>query len=170
MRQRLPETANFIELAEKHWEIEGGWPIAELGRLSNLDVLSGSTGQLTARLKFDTRAGVYCLQGSFEAALSLICERCLQNMDYTVSGQFLFGLIKTEDEAINIPSDMEPYQLKAEEQSIIDLLEDELLLLLPIAPTHEQDCSEILQQLDKRRQDEKMASSPFSVLKNLKLE
>jgi uncharacterized protein len=95
------------------------------------------------------------------------CQRCNQPIRQPVAGSFLFALMHSEAEIGEIPEDMEPYLLVGEEQSIIDILEDELLLSLPLVSAHNEDCSEYLREQDKRLQTEKMASSPFAALKKL---
>ncbi len=172
MLQRLPEKVNFVKQVEYQACIEGSWPIAKLERLKEL-LSEGSgerSGDLTAKLEFGRHAGFLSLSGKLEANLSLVCQRCMQDMDYQISTKFLLGIVHNDEEADELPEDMEPCLLAEEEQSIIELLEDELLLSLPIAPTHEQDCSSYLVQQDERRQAEKMASSPFAALKDLKLD
>ena len=84
-----------------------------------------------------------------------------------VSGSFLFGLISREADMDALPDDMEPFLVTDAEQSLLDIVEDELLLLLPQVSAHAEACSEYLLQQDKRRQADKVASSPFAVLKNL---
>ena len=75
-----------------------------------------------------------------------------------------------EEEMQELPADLEPYLIEGDEQSIIDLLEDELLLSLPIAAVHQEECSEFLKKHDEQKQAEKEASSPFAVLKGMKVD
>ena len=168
MLQQMPDMVNFIRQAEYQACIEGSWPIAKMERLT--DLLSAKTGELTARLAFGRHAGFYSVEGELETTLSVVCQRCLQNMEYQVSRHFLLGLVKTDDDADELPEDMEPFLVTEEDQSIIDMLEDELLLSLPIAPAHDQDCSSFLLEQNQRQQEEKEASCPFAVLKGLKLD
>lgn len=166
MLQQLPESVDFIQQAERQGCFEGSWPIAELGRIR--EVVDDTTGDLLAKLEFGRCSGFYCLQGHVEASLGLLCQRCLKPMVYKVSGRFKLGLVSSEEQMDELPDDMEPYLVEGEAQSIIELLEDELLLSLPIAATHKEECSAFLSEQDKQRQADKEASSPFAVLKNLK--
>lgn len=168
MSEQLPETADFMKQAERNVCLEGDFPLAGLGRLSS--ILCDTAGELHARLIFGSRAGFHSLQGTVEANLRLICQRCMEPMCHRVSGHFKFGLVLDEEEINDLPADLEPYLIKGEEQSIIELIEDELLLSLPIAATHQQECSELLRKHNEQKQMEKEASSPFAALKGMKLD
>lgn len=168
MPEQLPETADFLKQAERNVSLEGSLPLASLERLS--EIVSDTAGELHARLSFGDKAGFHCLTGSVEANLKLICQRCLEPMDFRASGSFKFGLVLDEEEINDLPAALEPYLVEGDEQSIIDLLEDELLLALPIAVTHQEECSEFLKKHDEQKRAEKEASSPFAVLKGMKID
>lgn len=165
MQHELLETANFIRQVERNSSFEGVWPVAKFERLKA--ILNSDQGEAQISLRFGDRAGTAYLRGKVDAELDVLCQRCMQPMSITVSGGFLFGLISDEAEMDTLPGDMEPYLVTDAEQSLLDIVEDELLLLLPQVTAHAEACSEYLLQQDKRRQADKVASSPFAVLKNL---
>lgn len=166
MSQQLPETADFLKQVERNVSLEGVFPLARLERLSA--VSCDTAGVLHANLRFGSTAGFHCLEGTVEANFKLICQRCMQPMEHKVSARFKFGLVLDEAAMQELPADFEPYLITGDEQSIIDLLEDELLLSLPIAAIHQEECSEFLQKHNEQKQAEKEASSPFAVLKGMK--
>jgi uncharacterized protein len=130
MPKQLPETTNFLKQAERNVTLEGPMPLVKLERLSGS--LHDNSGELFATLRFTSGTGYLGLNGTVEASLDLICQRCLQPMKHEVSGQFKFGLMTDEKYEDKVPSDAEPYLLEGDEQSVIDILEDELLLSIPI--------------------------------------
>ena len=166
MQRELPETANFIRYAERDRGFEGDWPVARFERLK--PVLNTDQGTVHAILKFGERSGIAYFKAEISADLDMICQRCAQPMIQHVKGGFLFGFVRSEDEMDMLPEDMEPLLVVDEEQSIFDLIEDELLLSLPQVNAHSEECSDYLLQQKERQQADKMASSPFAVLKNLK--
>ena len=168
MSEQLPEIADFLKQAERNVSLEGDYSLARLERLSA--TLCDTAGELHVRLNFSSTAGFRCLQGTVEADLRLICQRCMSPMEHKVSGHFKFGLVIDEEELQELPADLEPYLVVGDEQSIIELLEDELLLSLPIAPMHQEECSEFLKKHNEQKQAEKEASSPFAVLKGMKVD
>ncbi len=164
MLQQLPETADFIQQAKRNSCFEGSWPIARLDRVR--DVLNRDSGELSARVEFGSNAGGDYLKGTVKAEMEILCVRCLQPMIHNVSCSFLFGLVTSKAAMEALPEDMEPCLVTGEEQSIIAILEDELLLSLPIVSVHQEVCSEYLAEHEKQKQADKEASSPFAVLKN----
>jgi uncharacterized protein len=165
MQRELPESANFIRCAERDRSFEGDWPVARFERL--IPVLNTDQGKVHAILKFGERSGIGYLKAELSTDLDMLCQRCAQPMIQHVEGSFLFGFIRKEGQMDSLPDDMEPLMVVDEEQSILELIEDELLLSLPQVNAHAEECSDYLRQQNERREADKMASSPFAVLKNL---
>ena len=168
MPKQLPETTNFLKQAERNVTLEGTMPLVKLERLSEL--LCNNSGELFAKLHFTSGSGYLGLHGRVEASLDLDCQRCMQPMKHDVSGQFNFGLMTSEGYEDKLPPDADPYLLEGDEQSLVEILEDELLLSIPIAATHQNECSEFLQQQNEERRVEKEKANPFAVLKDLKID
>jgi uncharacterized protein len=166
MSSRLPETLDFLKQAERRVSLEGLWPLAELNRFC--DTLNDTSGELAANLFFGSSAGFYCLQGTVRASVEVICQRCAEPMQQELLGHFKLGLVTSDEKIGLLPPDMEPYLVEGEEQSIIDVLEDELLLLLPMVMTHQSECSEFLQKQNEQRRTDEVNDSPFAALKDLK--
>jgi uncharacterized protein len=166
----LPETANFLRQVEYKRVLEGVYPLAKLSRLS--EQMLNATGNVAAKLEFGNSVGFACLKGSVSARVLLECQRCLQPVKFELSGQFKLALISNEDEQDLLPEEFEPYLLEGDEQSIIDLVEDELLLCLPMVSVHEEACSDYMltknEQVKQVIEKEKEAAHPFAALKSLK--
>lgn len=168
MQTQLPAMANFMRLVELNRTIEGDYPLAEFDRMS--DLLLSNEGYVTAKLEFGHSVGFACLKAKVSANLLVRCQRCLEPMETVVSGSFKFALVDSEDDFELIPEEFEPYLLKGEEQSIIDIIEDELLLSLPMVTVHEEVCSDFMKNQQKAITAAKEASHPFAALKALKEE
>ena len=166
----LPEAVNFVRQVELKRTIEGVYPISKLSRLS--EVLLCNEGFVTAKLEFGNCVGFACLKGKVSATLTAECQRCLKPVGNEVSGRFKFALVNSEDEFELLPEELEPYLLKGDEQSIIDLIEDELLLSLPMVTVHEKACSAYMANQNRTIKAaikaEKEALHPFAALKALK--
>ena len=165
MQKKLPENVDFLKQVERNILIEGAWPVAKLERLA--DALCNNQGEVTARLKFGTSAGTPCLDGAVWAELEMRCERCLDPVKQLIKSDFRFGLITSEDEADLLPKEFEPFLVSDSEQSLLVLVEDELLLSLPIVARHEEECCGILQK--HKIDDDVQADTykPFAALKDL---
>jgi uncharacterized protein len=166
--RQLPETLNFIKQAERNVSLEGCWPLAELNRLG--EELNDTSGELVANLHFSSSEGFYCLRGSVQASLGVICQRCTEPMQQELLGHFKFGLVTSEEEFELLPADMEPYLVEGEEQSVIDVLEDELILLLPMITTHQNECSEFIRKQNEQTLKDAVNGNPFAVLRDLKID
>ena len=75
------------------------------------------------------------------------------------------GIINDEDELEDLNEDLDPYQAEEGKISLLKLIEDEILLGLPLSPLHEEaDCpaTESFQEYTATKEN------PFAVLKTLK--
>ena len=169
MNQTLPVHLNFAQKAKIGFELKGKWPIKQLKRLN--EVLLSDQGELDVELKFDRAGPIPFIDGHITAELQLKCQRCMQAMPYAVDIRFKLGLVLNDEHIEKLPDEFEPYMLEDDNNHLPDLLEDELLLALPLVAMHEFDCSDYLQQQSTEHQNEvekvEEKENPFSVLKDL---
>ena len=166
MQTQLPETLNFLRQVERRYRFDGEVPLNRFPRLG--EMLIDQCGVVTVHLEFVDSVGFAGLKGSVEARLSQTCQRCLQPMQSTVASSFRFAFIQDEAEEEQLPEAFEPYLIEGEEQSLRELLEDELMLSLPMVSMHEQACSAFLREQEEAIRAEKAATHPFAALKALK--
>lgn len=165
MQKKLPDSVDFLKQVERNACFDGVWPVSDFSRLA--EVVCSKQGEVTARLKFATRAGTNCLDGHVQAEIELRCERCLDSVKQHIESDFRFGLITSEDEADSLPKEFEPLLAQNYELSLLQLVEDEVLLSLPIVARHDEECSEILK---KHKDDDRVQQDtykPFAALKDL---
>ena len=172
MQSTLPEYLDLIQKAKLGAEIKGQWPINKLDRLT--DQLAGDDGQLSAELTLGKQDKVYFMKGSVSVTFQVICQRCLQVMDLPLSAEINLALITDQRQEEKLPEDVEPLLVEEGKVCLPDILQDELLLAMPLVPMHNADCSEYLQQQAQRKVEEadqekpeKDKQNPFSVLKDL---
>jgi uncharacterized protein len=165
MQKKLPESVDFLKQVERNACFEGAWPVSRFERLA--EVICSNQGEVKARLRFGTRAGTPCLDGAVQAELELRCERCLDPVIKHIESDFRFGLITSEDEADLLPKEFEPLLAQNYELSLLELVEDEVLLSLPIVARHDEECSEILQQHEANDSVQQDTYRPFAALKDL---
>ena len=166
MQSQLPQTANFLRQVELNRKLEGVYPLSIFERLAEASL--SNEGDVTAKLEFGHSVGFPCLKGSVSATLLVECQRCLKPMETKVEGSFKFALVNSEEDFELLPEELEPYLLEGDEQSIVDLVEDELLLSLPMVLTHKEACSSFMTEQEKAIKAEKEAAHPFAALKALK--
>ncbi|MEO7072797.1 MAG: YceD family protein [Rhodanobacter sp.] len=104
-----------------------------------------------------------------EAALNLTCQRTLEPFVLPISVDTRLGLIRDEEQEASLPPDCEPLLVSADGQlSLADVIEDELLLALPLVPINPDSAlPDALAQVDAGVEAEHQ-DNPFAVLRGLK--
>ncbi len=114
--------------------------------------------------------GVLYLEGEVQGVLHLICQRCLGRMEFPVQRSFRLALVHSEAEADRLSDGYEPLLLEAERLIVRDVIEDELLLVLPDFPQH--GAGEACTLPEYRKQENTVAveekPNPFAALASLK--
>ena len=153
---------NPVQLAEKQERLTGTIPLSALQRIR--EVLHDDKGSIKFELHFGKdEQGVIFIQGKFSVSLKIKCQRCLQPMELPLQGQICLGIIN-RNVARNLSDRYEPLTLNDNEISLETLLEEEILLALPIAPVHERERCKGSRIVEEYRPEH---DSPFAVLKNL---
>ena len=125
--------------------LEGDWPGPSLERLADLQVPPQDVGQADVhwraqgerRLKAGSEAELW-LSLSVQAPVWLTCQRCLQPMalDLVLERRLRFVRGESQAEALDAESDDDVLALPRW-LDLRELVEDELLLGLPLVPRHE---------------------------------
>ncbi|MCW8955513.1 MAG: YceD family protein [Gammaproteobacteria bacterium] len=170
MQPILPEQLDFVQAARKASKINGYWPVSRLERLARL--VLDDQANIEAELEFDMQGRLRTVSGLVKASLSVTCQRCMQPMTLDLESHFKLALVSDESKAGLLPEEYEPLMLDEDNRvNIPAMLEDELLLAVPLVALHETDCSDYLQQQRERQasEDEQALKkdNPFSVLKDL---
>lgn len=118
--------------------LEGELAVADLERLH--DLLAEVSGSVSFRLQGSKgEHGKYFLQLEVGGLLLLACQRCLEAVPFELDVDSLLELLPegadmSQDELEDDTRDFLPV---AGELSVAELVEDEILLALPVAPRHE---------------------------------
>jgi uncharacterized protein len=160
----LPENIEPLGLADVGRSFRGEVAVSALQRLRPL--LSDSDGVLQVRLAFrlDERR-IRVLQGSIEGEIRLICQRCLQPLVFPLQLEFSLGILTAETEIDRLPEGYEPLLVSGNPLRTVEVIEDEVLLVIPAVPVHSDD-----QECDLGYQNQPVPGkdNPFSVLEKLK--
>lgn len=128
-----------FEFARSGARLSGSWQAKDFPRLR--DALYASQGTLRYELQgLPQEQGRPALRLRVEGVLQLACQRCLGPLEYALRSQALLLLFGHEAEIAATAVEVEgPERIVAEkEMSVLDLVEDEVLLAIPVAPRHEQ--------------------------------
>ncbi len=143
----------------------GATTVASLGRLTA--ELADGSGELSWSFEGGRHAiGVPQLTMRVQGQVKLVCQRCLTPYVHAIDSETVLVLAQDDDDADAIEERLDDDSIDvivgSAQQDLLQLVEDEALLALPLSPRHDAcpgDAPVVPQ--DK-------PASPFSVLKGLK--
>jgi uncharacterized protein len=157
--------------------LEGEWPMASLERLVDVahpDAKPSGSDQAHWHAEGEQRpvkgsAPQTWLHVGATARLSLVCQRCLGPVDTPLQAERSFLFVADEDTAARLDADTEDEDVLAMTRALDlrALVEDELLLALPLVPRHEV-CPEPLPMTLGDDTPEEAPANPFAALAALK--
>ncbi len=158
------------KLADRAAVLEGEWPVAQFSRLC--EQLVSDTGNVKARFEFGRdEQGLIVMQGQLEADVQMVCQRCLEAALLPVLSEFTYAVVKEGKNTDNLPKSYDVIELGEDPLDLLELVEDELILALPIVPAHEPDqCQHPAGYVAAPEPSVKQVSrsNPFDVLAQLK--
>ena len=120
--------------------LQGKVPVAELPHIMG-SILHGE-GWVTFVLAFDhDHEGRMTVQGALDVSLPVQCQRCCQSMELTLSLSPRLVVV-SEEEAEHLDGDSEPLVLSGEPLQLGQLIEEEILLQIPLIPRHADEACE----------------------------
>lgn len=168
MSVSLPESVDAWRMVAARRSFEGVIPVAALARLR--DLLADASGTVSYQLQFGRdELDTGFVEVRVSAPLTLLCQRSLEPFVQPVQVETRLGLIRAESEEPSLPPETEPL-LVAEDGRLVllDVIEDELLLALPLVPIN----PEAQLPVDLTEADPQHGSAaddnPFAVLRELK--
>jgi len=136
MPQPQPVIDGF-EFASAGASLRGALPIRDFPRLN--DMLARHEGEVAYEIEgLRDERGRPGLRLKVRARLELRCQRCLEGLPFEVQADEVLVLAGTQAEIDAEPADVHAADrvVAAEEMSVRELVEDELILALPYAPRH----------------------------------
>jgi uncharacterized protein len=167
MIDHLPDRLDLDATAEAGRTLRGRIRLASLERV--LPLVESSEGDFQVLLELGKdQDGTRYLSGSLQGMVTLQCQRCLEAMEYPLDISFRLALVHDQEEAGYLTDRYEPLLVTQEPASIAEVVADEVLLALPIAPLHgERDTCQGL-VAEYRTPDGAQRDNPFAVLAQLK--
>jgi uncharacterized protein len=149
-----------LDFAHRGEELRGEVPVAELPRLK--DMLADPQGKVSYVLRgLCDKDGKPQLELSLEGLCILRCQRCLEGLNYPVKLVSRLRLVSDSDESDVDDDEMDSIPVD-KHLDVLSLLEEEMLLSLPIAPKHATgECQIAAEGLAK-------SENPFALLAGLK--
>lgn len=137
---KMPVTIDPVKAAQKRSDYEGIVPLVNLTRLT--ESLLDKQGEVAVRVECGTdQQGLTVIQGGASCEVSVTCERCGEAMTVSLDCNFAYTPVKPDDDAALelIP---ERYDVIEKDEhgeiNLRQLVEDELILALPLFPMHDE--------------------------------
>ena len=174
-REFDPFRLDVVAFAKEAGALEGRWPLARFDRIAD-SAVPGAPLTDADEVRWSARGEQRQLRGGelqpwlhldADTQVSLECQRCLKpvNVPLQMSRQFLF--VHGEDAAAQLDADSEDDVLAITRAlDLRELIEDELLLAMPIVPRHEVCPEPLVAPADDEVADE--PPNPFAALAALK--
>jgi uncharacterized protein len=115
-------------------------PVTDLPRLAGS--LAKAEGVVRATIDFGRSQNLPLLRVGAEVEVTLICQRCLQPMQVLLEGESQVALVENLAQADAVPEDVEPVWVESRKVDLREVVEEELLLALPLVPMHAVDDDE----------------------------
>ncbi|MFM9834679.1 MAG: YceD family protein [Methylophilaceae bacterium] len=154
-----PILINNLEFAQKNLEISGD--------LSPLDCLR--LGEMLSSNDKNQASIHYTLKGfakgmhlpsmhlQVESILPVLCQRCLEAMQIELNLNFDYLICENSPDEADENDEIDWLE-PSQHMNLNEMIEDELLIAMPIAPVHAADCTKANMQSGER-------PNPFAVLK-----
>ena len=134
---------SVVAFALQSSALQGQAPLAQLPRLADEAVHGVDDGVVQFQAQGSMRIGAggqaqpwMQLQGSLDMAL--VCQRCLEPVSTLVQFDREFRFVESEDVALAEDEDCDEDLLVSSTQfDLLELVEDELLMALPVSPKHQ---------------------------------
>lgn len=156
-------------LADGEADIEFAVPLAELPRLRSQ--LASVEGMVRGRVHFTRESGFAVADLTLSGAADLVCQRCLKPMSEPVDSKVRVALITAESDISRVPEHLEPVLAAGGRVTVGELVEEELLLALPIVPLHDEEAGGCAVRDDepaaRADEPEQTTQRPFAQLSEL---
>jgi len=135
-------------LGLRHGELVGELEFARLPRLA--DLLRSTTGSVRASLQFRQRGlGRLAATLEFATTIELVCQRCLEPFAQPIAERLELTFVEPGEASTSIPEGYEPIELDDGRLLPARLIEDELIVAIPLVPKHArvEDCGSLARNL-----------------------
>jgi uncharacterized protein len=160
------QSLNPLRLAKAEEQFEGVIDLREMQRIS--DLLQQQSGEIHYQMSFFLDGSERVLaEVELKTVLQMLCQRCLKTMSVEVERNTHLAFVSDKTEIATLPAEYEPLVLdESDDLSINELVQDELLLAIPLAPMHLPDECSAAKEVEKFKDNGKVM--PFADLAKLK--
>lgn len=127
------DQVNAVELAGRAARLERDYRLGQLPRLVEAGALEGTRAH--AAFGFATFEGRVTVEARVEGAIVLPCQRCMRPCECAIAESALLAVVANDE--VELPGGYEALLGDADRLSLGELVEEQMLLGMPLVPMHE---------------------------------
>lgn len=163
---QIPNRVDPFRFADQAISAQVILPLNQMTRLQS-NMLENS-GKVLVNIDFGVdEQDVRFIRGHFSTEITLQCQRCMEPLKQEIRGDFLSGIVHDEKEANQLPQNYDPLIIKDGTLFISEMIEDELIISLPIVPMHPLDSCKVSTPYPLSESVRLDKESPFKVIEFL---
>jgi len=163
MARPLEDPLDVGQLAAQRSRLEREFPVDGFARLR--DSLVRPEGRASVDFRFHPAGAYPALEGVVRARAWLKCQRCLKEFEADLESPVRVAFVGRDAESSRVPDEYDAVTAPGGRIQLPEFVEDELLLALPLVPTHAtpEECAHRLEAPKSTRP----VSRPFAELGQL---
>jgi uncharacterized protein len=166
-KENLPQKVDPFRFADNKLTLQGSLSLKDMHRLSAS--LTSDEGEVDVSLAFGVdEQKIRFVRGHVTTHLVLQCQRCMEPFNHEINHDVVLGFIHSEDDIEALPESYDPVVVKDNEFFIADLIEEELLVSLPIVPMHPADDCKVKLPFAGSSSITVEKENPFKVIESLR--
>jgi uncharacterized protein len=135
MSEPWSQLIDIDRFADRQADVAFDIPLSRLPRVQAQ--IAGAQGSVHGVAHFRREGGYRVAKFALQGEAELVCQRCLAPMTWPLESEARVAMLATEQEADEAPQELETVHAPDNRIRVADLVEEELLLTLPLVPLHE---------------------------------
>ncbi|MCK7596894.1 YceD family protein [Microbulbifer sp. CAU 1566] len=168
-KSALPRRIDARKLVQREQQLDGTVPWDALPRL--VSSTESVIGDVKVELAFARDLQRHQVAtGHIQLQVELLCQRCLQPVSEQIEADVAWGFVWSEEQGNALPKTLDPVIQEGDELDLYQVLEDEILLNLPMVAYHDEECvsKDTFQSGAEVSEAAGQQENPFKVLEQLK--
>ncbi|MDF7681108.1 23S rRNA accumulation protein YceD [Enterobacteriaceae bacterium ESL0689] len=167
---KLPLTLDPVHAAQKRLDYAGIYSRNQVERIASSVVSVDSDVECSLSFTIDNQRLVV-IYGDAQVSVTLECQRCGKPFSHRVHTKYCFSPVTRGEQTEALPESYEPIEVNEfGEIDLLAMIEDEIILSLPIVPVHDSEHCEVsdAERVFGELPEEAQKPNPFAVLASLK--
>jgi uncharacterized protein len=164
MSRNFPDRVRPEKVAAAHRQFAGCVSLQSMPRLADVLADPGASDEVDFEVAFYVdQQGQVVADVAVSGQVPLICQRGLHRFGCAINSRSRLGLIGDIARADELPEDYEPLLYEGEDVALADLVEEELLLAIPLVPVSPES-EPVGEASEPEKKEETPTHRPFEML------